>query len=68
MFLGTFFFFLGLGMILGFFYVLIRYGIPFALWTIRLFSDIPGIWKKAWLEGVEEAKAASKPQPPHQPD
>ena len=70
-FLGVFFGFLGLGMVLGLLYVLIRFGIPFIFWTIRLFSDIPGIWKTAWLEGVAEASAkavVSKPQPPHQSD
>lgn len=70
-FLGVFFGFLGLGMVLGLLYVLICYGIPFIVWTVRLFSVIPGIWKKAWLEGVAEARAkavVSKPQPPHQSD
>ena len=68
-FLGVFFGFLGLGMILGLLYVLIRYGIPFIFWIVYLFSDIPGIWKRAWLEGVAQARAKaaiSKPKPPGQ--
>lgn len=58
--LSTFFFFYGIGTLIGLVYVFFRYGIPTVIMILKLFWDVLVTWKNAFMEGVTEELARER--------
>lgn len=62
MFLGTFFFFFGIGVLLALAWAAIKYGPPLLAYFLTSMAEVASAWGKAFKEGWDEA--GKKPNDP----